>query len=347
MTEERSGPRRLTNRIAGTYPLAESYHRWRLVDEMEEMTGEAAILVAGATGLRLPGSPSVAVVDRSQWVERNLATFSHLLAPAEERIAERMAESGPRGRSAAALAHRLLSVETAALLGVLARRVLGQYELVLPTGEDGDVVTFVGPNLLAMERRHHFRPSEFRMWVALHELTHRAQFQGVPWMRGFFLDLVHEMVMAAQPEPGRLARVTRQVLDSRAEGRPLLDEKGLFGLFATPRQHEIIDRIQALMTVLEGHGHVVMDRLGAERLRSQERMSRVLRSRRNDPRTAAFLRVSGLEMKMRQYEDGERFILAVEAEAGWETVGLLFTTPEALPTLSEIAEPARWLRRVA
>jgi uncharacterized protein (DUF2342 family) len=101
------------------------------------------------------------------------------------------------------------------------------------------------------------------------------------------------------------------------------------------------------MSLLEGHGHVVMDRVGREHLRSQERMSRVLKARRQDKRTAAFFRLTGLEMKLKQYASGERFIKAIESEAGWDAVEIAFRGVGSLPTLDEIEDPGRWLRRVA
>jgi coenzyme F420 biosynthesis associated uncharacterized protein len=241
----------------------------------------------------------------------------------------------------------MMQAEMTAILGVIARRVLGQYELVLPTGEDGDVVTFVGPNIIQMERTHQFRPEEFRFWVALHEMTHRAQFKGIPWLREYFLGLVEELVEQSRPEPGRMGRVMDELFRRYDARTPMIDERGLLGLFASPEQSAVIDKVQALMSLLEGHGHVVMDRLGHEHLRSQERMSRVLKARRQDKRTAAFFRLTGLEMKLNQYAKGERFIQAVEREAGWDAIGLAFRGVGSLPTLEEIESPERWLRRVA
>jgi coenzyme F420 biosynthesis associated uncharacterized protein len=241
----------------------------------------------------------------------------------------------------------VMAAETRAILSILARRVLGQYELVLPTGERGDTVAYVGPNILQMERTHQFKPAEFRYWVALHELTHRAQFQGIPWMRDYFMGLVTDLVETTQPESGVLGRVMDEIGDRRASGQPILDERGLLGLFGSPEQNAIVDQVQALMSLLEGHGHVVMDRVGAERLRSQDRMSRVLKGRRHDKRTAAFFRLTGLEMKMKQYKQGEKFIRKVERESGWETIGIAFRGASSLPSLDEINNPSQWLRRVA
>ena len=144
-----------------------------------------------------------------------------------------------------------------------------------------------------------------------------------------------------------MSRVIEELSDRRASGKPLVDERGLFGLFASPEQNAVVDKVQALMSLLEGHGHVVMDRLGAAHLKSQLRMSRVLKGRRQDKRTAQFFRLTGLEMKLKQYQMGERFIRIVEEESDWETVSLAFRGASSLPTLEEIENPRSWLERVA
>ncbi len=346
MTFPRPGAGRLVGRIAGSYPLAGTYHLEALEAEMVAITRRVSELVPPATGLSLRGDPATAVITRVEWVERNVASFSHLIEPARARLAEGAAQSGG-GPSMAAMANRLVQAETTAVLSVLARRVLGQYELVLPTGEDGDQVSYVGANILQLERNHQFRPQEFRFWVALHELTHRAQFQGIPWLRDYFMSLVAELIEQSKPESGRISRVFEEMGKRRGRGESVVDERGLLGLFATPDQKLVIDKVQALMSLLEGHGHVVMDRLGAEHLRSQKRMSQVLKGRRQDRKTAAFFRLIGLEMKLKQYRLGESFIKGVEREAGWDTVSLAFRGASSLPTLVEIEDPVAWLRRVA
>jgi coenzyme F420 biosynthesis associated uncharacterized protein len=347
VTSSRPGWGRLSDRVAGTYPLAGTYHTQHLAEDMERVTLEVSEIVPEATGLSLPGNPHTTVIGRSEWIDRNVATFTHLTEPARRKLEERMEESGTRNQAAAAIAERVMAAETRAVLSILAKRVLGQYELVLPTGEPGDMVAFVGPNILQMERTHQFKPAEFRYWVALHELAHRAQFQGIPWMRDYFLGLVTELVESARPESGALGRVFEEISTRRATGRAVLDERGLLGLFGSPEQNAIVDKVQALMSLLEGHGHVVMDRVGSDRLKSQDRMSRVLKGRRQDKRTAAFFRLTGLEMKMKQYKQGERFVLAVERESGWDTLRLAFRGASSLPDLFEIENPTKWLQRVA
>jgi len=327
-------------RLAGSYPLEGTYHFALLARQAPGVMAQAAALAAEETGLPWTGEPEVAVVTRAQWARANVAAFGRLLAPAEAKVASR---SGLGSR----LAGRLLGAEVGALVGFLARRVLGQYELVLPSGNGrGDKVMLVGGNLLAMERRHQFRPAEFRLWVALHECTHRLQFTAVPWMRPYFLSLVGQLVEASAADDGRMARLAGEMREAARRGRPLLDETGLMGLLATPQQRQVIDRVQALMSFLEGHGHVIMDRIGARLLVTQERMSRVLKARRRDGRHAAFLRLTGLEMKLQQYERGERFILGVERGGGFEALDRAWEGPESLPTLEEIREPERWLARV-
>jgi coenzyme F420 biosynthesis associated uncharacterized protein len=331
---------KIAGRMAGTHPLEDSYHFRQLDRRAPELIARAAELASTETGLPWVGHPDVAVVRRSDWARANVAAFGALLAPAEKRL-----EGSGFGRR---LAARLMGAEVGALVGVLSKRVLGQYELVLPSddGGDGDTIMLVGANLLEMERNNEFRPDEFRFWVALHECTHRLQFTGVPWLKGYFLDLVEGLVEAAEPEEGRMQRVRDEMRRAAQEGRPLIDERGLMGVLASAEQRDLIDKVQALMSLLEGHGHVVMDRIGARELVTQDRMARVLKMRRKDPRMAAFLRVTGLEMKMRQYEEGERFILGVERIAGFSALDHAWDGPDSLPNLAEIGNPERWLARV-
>ncbi len=335
--------KRIGGLVAGDHPLAASYHLEHLELTLPDLVSMANRLVAEETGLPLPGRAETLVISRRQWVDRNVSVFSEMLRPAEAKIAARLDQAGEDGP---ALARRMVAAQTGALLGFLARRVLGQYELVVPGGDDGDVIAFVGANLLQMERAHQLNPREFRIWVALHETTHRAQFVGVPWMRDYFRSLVTEMVEASTADEAKLSRLVERLVESRRNQTKLLDQGGVLTMLAGPEQRQALERIQALMSLLEGHGHVVMDRLGDRLLVSRPRMSALLKARRQDPKTAAFLRITGLEMKMRQYQDGERFVVAVERRVGWERLSRAWGQPETLPTLAEIREPERWIDRV-
>ena len=329
-------------RLAGDYPLAGGYHRSALEEAAPGLVERACRLVEEETGLSGGGPPAVAVIDRAEWIERNLAFFTALAAPAAEQAARQLEEEGV----AEALSRRFVTMEMGLLLGFLSRHVLGQYELVLPSSEGEGEICLPAPNILEFERRRQLRPSEFRFWVALHESTHRLQFAGVPWLRSYFLGLASGLVSFSRPDRSRLALLASRIRRGGLRAGSPLGEAGLLGLMASPDELRSIDRVQALMSLLEGHGHAVMDRIGARELVSWRRMAGLVSRRRRSPRAAALMRLAGLEMKMRQYEEGKEFISAVERRAGWGAVDLAWQSPEALPTRAEIADPEAWLVRV-
>lgn len=333
---------RVARRFSGSYPLAGTYHERKFELQAPELVARASDLVSNETGLAMTGTPVVRVISRSEWVETNAKAFGALLAPLEERLAS-------NDGIGSALAAKVMGAELGAVLGFMSKRVLGQYELVLPTGDAdyGDTVLFVGANILSMERQYEFRPSKFRFWVALHECAHRAQFTAVDWMRDYFLSLVEELIDTSKPERGRLIRIASELRTAIETGTDPLGDAGLIGLLASPDQRGVLDRVQALMSLLEGHGHVVMDRIGEREIVDVRRMSDVLTARRKDPKSAAFMKLIGIEMKMRQYETGAAFIRKVEEQASWGTLAMAWESPEALPTLDEIEDASLWLDRMA
>ena len=340
---------RIARRVAGRDSLAGSQLGESLRRDFEEVSAEAEALVTEFTGLRPPGPAQALVLDRSGWVEANVASMRRLLAPLTDKLGERVAKSplAPVGRSVA-------GAELGVLLGWVAKRVLGQYDLLVPDdGDSGtksrsdDAVYFVGVNVVALEQRHAFRPRDFRMWIALHELTHRAQFTGVPWLRPYFLSLVEQSLSLVEPDPRRFMRVVGRITDDVRKGRNPLDAGGLVGLIATPEQQVLLDRVQALMSLLEGHGNLVMNHLGRDHVAGQARMARILHARRHAGGLSAVVqKLLGFELKMRQYEIGERFCEAVVREAGLRAIDLAWRDSESLPTLPEMAAPDEWLRRV-
>ena len=255
-----------------------------------------------------------------------------------------MAQSAfaPAGRAVA-------GAELGALMGFLAQRVLGQYDLLVPdeAGEDADAVYYVGPNILVLEKRHGFRPGDFRLWIALHEVTHRAQFRAIPWMKGYFLSLVDATLGLIEPDPKRLVRALERAAEAARRGRNPLDDGGIVALFATDEQRQVLDKVQALMSLLEGHGNVVMDRLGSRHVTGVERMSAALKARRQSGGVGGMVRkLVGIEMKMRQYEIGEEFITHLEETVGIEALNAAWRGPDCLPTMAELETPERWLERV-
>ena len=341
--------KRVAVKVAGREPFADSYHVDSLLPDFEELTRDAEELVTAATGLVPATGPArVRVTDRSGWVAANVRSFQRLLTPLTEKLGDRMPGTGP----VAAVTRRVTAVELGGLLGWMSTRVLGQYDLLLVEDEDPDeqdLVYYVGPNVLSLEKRFGFPPREFRLWLALHEVTHRAQFTGVPWLRGYFVSLVDGVIGSVDPDPGRLLSAIRHAVDEVRSGRNPLDDGGLVALLATPEQREVMEKIGGLMSLLEGHGDVTMDRAGADRIPSAERFSRVLRARRaNRPGPAKVVqKLVGLEAKMKQYELGERFIAAVEADGGPASLDRVWEGPELLPTMAEIRAPQAWLDRIA
>jgi len=332
----------VARRFSGEYPLAGTYHERKFELQAPDLVSRASEMVSAETGLEVTGAPVVGVISRDDWIDTNVKSFGAMLKPLEEKLAD----SAGIGSSIAA---KVVGAELGAVLGFMSKRVLGQYELVLPTGEDdkGGTVLFVGANIMSMERQFEFRPSSFRFWVALHECAHRAQFTGVPWMRGYFLSLVEQLVEKSKPEKGRLLRVASELRTAAESGTDALGDAGLVGLFASPEQRDVLDQVQALMSLLEGHGHIVMDRIGEREITDVARMSNVLKARRKDPKSAAFMKLLGIEMKMKQYENGASFIRQVESDASWEALSMAWESPESLPRLAEIDDASLWLDRMA
>ena len=334
-------------RFAGREPFADSYHYAALTPDFDELTAIAEQRVAETTGLVSAAGPARArVADRPAWIAANLASFQRLLRPLTERLGERMG-----GGPLAPVTQKIAGAEVGALLGWMSTRVLGQYDLLVAEDEDPedqDLVYYVGPNVLALEKRFAFPPREFRLWLALHEVTHRAQFTGIPWLRRHYLGLVDEVVGAVDPDPKRFLAAVGRVADDIREGRNPLDEGGLAAVLAGPEQRQALDRVAGLMSLLEGHGDVTMDRAGADRIPSAPRFGRVLRQRRQQANGVARLlqRLLGLEAKLAQYEQGERFIEAIEKVGGPDALDTVWEDPGRLPTLAEIRDPDRWLARI-
>lgn len=324
--------------------------------DFAELTAQAEELVAESTGLRSAAGPARArVTDRAGWVSANVASFQRLLGPHLDRLDPSHLTTANllTARLAGPLAsagRTVTGAQMGVVLGWLSTRVLGQYDLLLTeeAADDQDLVYFVGPNVVALEQQHGFEPHEFRLWLALHEVTHRCQFTAIPWMRDYFVSLVEEGLGALEPDPARLAESLKRMAAEIRAGRNPLQDNGALGLVATPEQLEGLHRIQALMSLLEGHGDVTMDRAGAADIPSAPRFAEVLRQRRKQAHGLSRLlqQLIGIEAKMRQYEEGERFIAAVEGSGGPALLDRAWRGPEWLPSLEEIRDPATWVSRV-
>jgi len=335
-------------RIAGSDPFTSSYHYDSLAPDFEELTARAQALVETHLGWRSQqGDARARVASRADWIRANIASFQRMLRPLTDKLESSMASG-----VVSPVASRVAGLEMGAVLGWMSTRVLGQYDMLVleeEGAEDQDIVYYVGPNILALEKRFGFPPREFRLWVALHEVTHRTQFTGVPWLREYFLGQVNGMLGTVDPDPMQFFRALGRLADSLRRGQSPFADGGVVTLFATESQRATMDRVGGLMSLLEGHGDVTMDRAGGDAIPSAPRFGEVLRNRRGDIGGPAKVlqRLIGLEAKMAQYEQGEHFIEAVERVGGTAYLNRAFESSAQLPTLAEIREPDRWMARIA
>lgn len=351
----------VAKRFTGKSDLDGSYLLDRLRRDLDEAVPLAEELVAGASGITRPPPVRWGLIDRAAWAEANITGMARILDPLSLRLAARI-ERLPLPVKVAQRA--ALSAEVGLLLGYVSRRVLGQYDVLVTESTEvrrpgrrprpgalpeGTPLYFVGQNIVETERKFGFVPRDFALWVAVHEVTHRFQFAGVPWLQDRFFALIGDYLGSLELDAGTLAsRIS-------AAGRRLMsgslppEERNPMYLLATDEQRRSLDDLQALMAVVEGHGNYVMDAVGKEMIPSFPRMRRVFEGRRAQTTMLqrAINHVIGLEMKLRQYELGQQFCEAVAAAEGPGALGRLWASPESFPSLAELRAPHTWLRRVA
>jgi coenzyme F420 biosynthesis associated uncharacterized protein len=317
------------------------------VAQLRASAARAEAYVVAVTGLPVPSATvPVLVVDRPGWIQAGVDGFRQVVAPLEERAAEKL--SGSPGM--AAVGSRVTGAELGALLSYLAPKVLGQFDPFFPgaAGGPGGRLLLVAPNIVAVERELGVDPADFRLWVCLHEETHRVQFTAVPWLRDHLNAQVAAIVDSAELDAAAalqmLADGARRVASALRTG----EELSVVDLVQTRAQRETVDKITAVMSLLEGHADVVMDSVGPSVVPSVATIRRRFTARREGQGFDKVVRrLLGLDAKMRQYRDGARFCRSVIDAVGMAGLNHVWTSPETLPTREEIADPARWLARVA
>ena len=311
------------------------------VAQLRLLADEAAEHVAAYTGLVPAGrSAPVRVVDRRDWAEANINGLRQVVAPLLSRVAG--AEPGP---FADAVGSRIAGVQTGTVLAYLSGRVLGQFDVF---SSDPGQLLLVAPNIVDVERKLEVPPRDFRLWVCLHEVCHRTQFTAVPWLRAHFLGEVAAFVDAGGVG-NELAERLRQAIGSIAESvRNPDSRRSILDLVQTPAQRAVLDRITALMTLLEGHAEFVMDGVGPEVVPSvAEIRSRFNRRREGgNPVERAIRRLLGVEAKLRQYAEGRDFVHNVVSRVGMESFNRIWDSPLTLPLLSELTNAEAWIDRV-
>ncbi len=305
--------------------------------------------VAAYTSLR-PGSatPPPELVDRNEWASVNIDSLGGMIDPVAARLEQRLEFAGPLAGALQAGATATLAAEVGLVMGYVSTRVLGQYDISLLGGDAPPRLLFVAPNMSKAVRELEIDPDAFHRWICAHELTHVFQFQGVPWLREHLSAMVREYLRGVEV---RIERGAAGGLPSLPNPSRLVEsfrEGGLAALVQTNEQKALMERVQATMSVVEGYSEHVMDSLGEEAIPGRDAL-RAAMDRRRSSRSAperAIQRLLGLDIKMRQYEQGKRFCDAVVAEAGMEVLDRVWEAPGSLPTAQELEHPADWVARV-
>ncbi len=312
------------------------------VAQLRDCADRAADHVREFSGLVGEGSAPTIVVDRRDWALANIAGLRRVIAP----LLDRVAAPRPPGPLAEALGARAAGVQAGTVLAFLSGRVLGQFDVF---GADPGRLLLVAPNIVDIERRLGVAPDDFRLWVCLHEVTHRAQFTAVPWLRAHFLAEVEAYVDAGEPQ-GDLVRRVRDGFAAAAESvRRSDDGASLIDVVQTPAQRKVLERITALMTLVEGHAEFVMDGVGPGIIPTVREIRARFNHRRESGNSVQRLvrRLIGVDAKMRQYRDGRRFVSDVVDEVGVAGLNQVWRSPQTLPSLAELADPPTWIARVA
>lgn len=313
------------------------------VSQLQDLAAQAVDVVAGRTGMIAPPDQTrTVVVDRPAWIESNLAGFQRVVSPMLEQVRER-GDAVPLS----GVTSKVSAVEIGAVLGWLSGKVLGQYEAFVEPGQPGRLL-LVAPNIVAAERALDVDPRDFRLWVCVHEETHRVQFGAVPWLSEYFLGEVNTFLLAADMTSGDAARRLLAVM--RTVARVILGDSDASVVEAaqSDAQREVFERLTALMSLLEGHAEFVMDDVGPETIPSIDRLRRRFERRRTQHGATEGLlrRLMGMDAKMRQYSQGRAFVAGVVDSVGVDGFNEIWREPATLPRLAEITDPTAWVERV-
>jgi len=277
-----------------------------------------------------PGSrvyPGLAAVGRRQWVRFNIRIFQQMFEPLEQ-----LQQMIP-GSLILTFGQKGLTRYLGLMLGLLARRVLGQYDPALLGREPVETssLILVEPNLQAWAHKDKLPVDELRRWLAMHEMTHAWEFRAHPWLQSYLEGLLKQVLV------GRLG-------DGRRPSRLELIRTLTVGV---GQQWKAIAKLQAVMSLLEGYSNLVMNEVGRRELPHFALLEGAYRRRQQEhtPLERAFLRLTGLEMKMRQYVLGERFCREVRDAGGRELLARVWEGPAWLPTMAEIQRPQLFIER--
>jgi coenzyme F420 biosynthesis associated uncharacterized protein len=332
-------------RLVPAGPRVSAREAAEVVAELRSAAERAAAPVAETARMHAPaGASPVLIVDRGGWIDANVDSLRDMLEPVIHAMLDKRKGPVPGAGLAQSLGSKVTGGEAGALMAFLASKVLGQYDLA-PNGSPR--LLLVAPNILHTETELSVDPHDFRLWVALHEETHRVQFTAVPWLRTHLVDSARELSQGLAPDPEELGAKLQQVARNLPEALRS-GGGGLTDLFATPEQRAQISQVTAVMSLLEGHADVVMDDVGPRVIPSVAEIRAKFQQRRMGTGTVdrVLRRLLGLEAKMRQYRDGAVFVRAVTDAVGVDGFNAVWTSPDTLPLPAEIQQPDVWVRRV-
>ncbi len=319
---------------------------------LAETAAAAREQIVAATGL-VPTAelPPAEWVDRGAWIDANLVTMRSTLGPVLE---EATGDDGPPTHASGPLGAlqnaggAVVGAEIGALLGLFARRVLGQYELNLTDPQSPPRLLLVGPNLDRAARELGADRGELVTWVTLHEVTHAVQFGAVDWLRPRLGGALTELLgaMDVKVDPRALLNLGMDDLKALAES---VREGGLVGVVMGAERKAVLDRVQGTMGLVEGHAEWAMDRAGGEVLRDVDGLRAAMDRRREGrvPLLRILDRLLGFDLKLKQYAQGRVFCDTVVAARGEDGLRDAWAAPELAPTSAELAAPLVWLARTA
>jgi coenzyme F420 biosynthesis associated uncharacterized protein len=324
----------------------------RVVAELRRFAAESEQHVRDFTGLQATSATApVVIVDRNGWVQANADGFRTVLKPLADKLREKQANSGALS---SAVGTRVAAIEAGALLAFLSSRVLGQFDPFYPAEPDPrrpgltGRLLLVAPNVMQVESDLGVVPRDFRLWVCLHEETHRVQFTAVPWLRDHLRSEIALFLDQTELDASAYAAMFREAMQRL--GRSLRGEGdlSLVDLIQTPEQRAVLDRLTAVMSLLEGHADFVMDGVGPTVIPTVDAIRDKFTARRagGSPVDQLLKRLLGLDAKLRQYEDGAAFVRRVVDRVGMDGFNRVWTGPNTLPTKTEIADPDAWVNRL-
>lgn len=326
-------------RLAPAGPIVSPAEAVEIVADIRSAARRAIEPVREVTGLVADDDTHHAVVvARPEWLRANVDQMRIAVEPLSQLLREKKPSALVRETGA-----RTSALQMGAVLALLSTKVLGQYEAFGEDPRRPGRLMLVAPNIVHAERQLEVPASDFRLWVCLHEETHRVQFSAVPWLSTFFTEQVHDYLRATDSDTWTTLRRVAGEIRSRGESG-----LGVIDLLQTPEQRAILERLTALMSLLEGHADVVMDEVGPQVVPSVAMIRERFDRRRTQHGFVDGLvgRLLGLEAKLRQYTQGAAFVRGVVAEVGMTGFNEVWTSPAALPTPTEIGDPGAWVRRV-